>query len=128
MDFRTPPDIRIAAKYAIAVALVLLSAQADAVEPRVSWGWRKRANGWRGCTNPRTAAKRLRSETANRCIDRGCTPVGDWMRLRVGDRVRAIGPEVPTQRLAQFDMRLVAKLVERGRARWTGVRLIGKVT
>jgi len=57
-------------------------------------------------------------------------PVGDWMRLRVGDRVRAIGPEASTQRLAQFDMRLVAKLVEKGRARWTayGVRLIGKVT
>src|SRR5262249_30826854 len=87
--FRTPPDIRIAAKYAIAVALVLLSAQADAVEPRVSWGWRKRANGWRGCTNPRTAAKRLRSETANRCIDRGCTPVGDWISL--GRRPRARG-------------------------------------
>jgi hypothetical protein len=52
------------------------------------------------------------------------------MRLRVGDRVRAIGPEVPTQRLAQFDMRLVAKLVAKGRARWTahGVKLIGKVT
>ena len=52
------------------------------------------------------------------------------MRLRVGDRVRAIGPEASTQRLAQFDMRLVPKLVEKGRARWTayGVRLIGKVT
>ena len=52
------------------------------------------------------------------------------MRLRVGDRVRAIGPEVPTQRLAQFDMRVVAKLVERGRARWTayGVKVTGKVT
>jgi hypothetical protein len=35
-------------------------------------------------------------------IDRGRTPVGDWMRLRVGDRVRAIGPE-STQRFAQFD-------------------------
>jgi hypothetical protein len=52
------------------------------------------------------------------------------MRLRVGDRVRAIGPEASTQCLAQFDMSLVAKLVEKGRARWTayGVRLIGKVT
>ena len=52
------------------------------------------------------------------------------MRLRVGDRVRAIGPEASTQRLAQFDMRVVAKLVEKGRAGWTayGVRLIGKVT
>jgi hypothetical protein len=41
------------------------------------------------------------------------------MSLRVGDRVHAIGPEVSTQRLAQFDMRVVAKLVEKGRARWT---------
>jgi hypothetical protein len=40
-------------------------------------GWRKRANVWRGCTNPWTAAKRLRSESANRCIDRGCILVGD---------------------------------------------------
>jgi hypothetical protein len=36
-------------------------------------------------------------------IARGRTPVGDWIRLRVGDRVRAIGPEVSTQRFAQFD-------------------------
>jgi len=52
------------------------------------------------------------------------------MRLRVGDRVRAIGPEASTQRLAQFDMRLVAKLVEKGRALWAahGMKLIGKVT
>jgi hypothetical protein len=35
------------------------------------------------------------------------------MRQRVG---RAIGPDVSTQRLAEFDMRLVAKLVEKGRA------------
>jgi hypothetical protein len=50
------------------------------------------------------------------------------MRLRGGDRVRAIGPEMSTQRLAQFDMRLVAKLVENRRARWTadGVKLTGK--
>ena len=52
-------------------------------------------------------------------MDRGCTPVGDWMRLRGGDRVRAIGPKMSTHRLAQFDMRLVAKLVENRRARWT---------
>ena len=46
----------------------------------------------------------------------GRTPVGDWMRLRGGDDERAIGPEMSTQRLAQFDMRVVAKLVEKGRA------------
>jgi hypothetical protein len=58
----------------------------------------------------------------------GLHPVGDWMRLRGGDRVRAIGPEMSTHRLAQFDMRLVAKLVENRRARWTadGVKLTGK--
>ena len=55
-------------------------------------------------------------------------PVGDWMRLRDGDRVRAIGPEMSTQRLAQFDMRVVAKLVAKGRVRWTadGVKLTGQ--
>jgi hypothetical protein len=48
----------------------------------------------------------------------GTHPVGDWMRPR-GDRVRAIGPEMSTQRLSQFDMRVVAKLVVKGRVRWT---------
>jgi hypothetical protein len=33
--------------------------------------------------------------------------------------VRAIGPEMSTQRLAQFDRRVVAKLVAKGRVRWT---------
>jgi len=42
--------------------------------------------------------------------------------------VRAIGPEMSTQRLAQSDMRVVAKLVAKGRVRWTadGVKLTGK--
>jgi hypothetical protein len=52
-------------------------------------------------------------------------PVGDGMRLRVGDRVRGIGPDVKTPKLVEFEMRKVAQLVEKGRARWTayGVRL-----
>jgi hypothetical protein len=47
------------------------------------------------------------------------------MRLRVGDRVRVIGPDIKTPKLVEFDMRLVAKLVAKRRARWTayGVKL-----
>jgi len=52
-------------------------------------------------------------------VSTGAAPVGDWTRLRGGDRVRAIGPEMSTQRLAQFDRRVVAKLVAKGRVRWT---------
>jgi hypothetical protein len=48
----------------------------------------------------------------------GTHPVGDWTRPR-GDRVRAIGPAMSTQRLSQFDMRVVAKLVAKDRVRWT---------
>ena len=50
------------------------------------------------------------------------------MRQAGGERVRAIGPEMSTQRLAQSDMRVVAKLVAKGRVRWTadGVKLTGK--
>src|SRR5262245_13288351 len=61
---------------------------------------------------------------------RDSPPVRHRMRLRAGNRVRAIGPEVSKQRLAQFDMRLVAKLGEKGRARWMagGVKLIREVT
>src|SRR5262249_57023176 len=37
-------------------------------------GGRKRERVGRGGTNPGPAPKRLRGETANRCIDRGCSP------------------------------------------------------
>jgi hypothetical protein len=47
---------------------------------------------------------------------------------RVGDRVRAVGPGFHVSQLAGLDVRLVSKLVAKGRARWTayGVKLTGK--
>src|SRR4029450_10960569 len=39
----------------------------------------------------------IRSEAANRCTDRGCTSVGEWMRLRAGL------PVLPEERRALAD-------------------------
>jgi hypothetical protein len=43
-------------------------------------------------------------------------------------RVRAVGPGFHVSQLAGLDVRLVSKLVAKGRARWTayGVKLTGK--
>jgi hypothetical protein len=48
---------------------------------------------------------------------------------RVGDRVRAVGRGFHVSQLAGLDVRLVSKLVTKGRARWWtayGVKLTGK--